>query len=34
MPEAAQSFSTMMQLEHVITAVFLRDLQDAWCTAA
>lgn len=30
MPEAAQSFRTMMQLEHVITAVFLSDLQHVW----
>lgn len=30
MPEAAQSFRTMMQLEHVIIAVFLSDLQHVW----
>lgn len=30
MPEAAQSFRTMMQFEHVITAVFLSDLQHVW----
>lgn len=32
MPEAAQSFNKMTQLEHVITAVFLTDLQVVWCT--
>lgn len=30
MPEAAQSLRTMMQSEHVITAVFLSDLQHVW----
>lgn len=32
MPEAAQSFNKMTQLEHVIAAVFLTDSQVLWCT--
>lgn len=32
MPGAAQSFNEMTQLEHVITAVFLTDLQVVWYT--
>jgi len=32
MPEAAQSFNKMTQLEHVIIAVFLTNLQVVWCS--